>query len=119
MGLAAPQIGRSERVFYCACGTLEGTFVIDPRINSVSEECDVGEEGCLSIPGIILMTTRNREIQVGYTDIFGNRTTTTLTGISARIFQHELDHLDGKLFIDSLSREERLLIATELSKRPR
>jgi peptide deformylase len=109
VGLAAPQIGRSLQLVIIASRTndrypnapqMEATAMINPQIISHSAEIEKDWEGCLSVPMIRGLVPRYREIQVEYTDRQGDRQTTKLTDFVARIFQHEYDHLQGKVFLD-------------------
>lgn len=97
-GLAAPQIGVSKRVVVVDIG--EGLYeLINPEILSSSgQETDV--EGCLSIPGIIGDVTRATTVKVRYMDRNGKEKSITVKDMLARAMQHEIDHLDGILYID-------------------
>lgn len=96
IGLAAPQVGVLKRLFIM--GNRDKLFVcINPTLISGGESYrDL--EGCLSFPNLWLHVSRYKEIQVHYQDIQGNVVETTLDGIIARVYQHELDHLDGVCF---------------------
>ncbi len=96
-GLAAPQCGLNERVFVMGAED-DYLIVFNPEIVSSSDESIHMDEGCLSFPFLVLAITRPREIEVKYQDQFGGYITKTFSGISARIFQHELDHLNGITF---------------------
>lgn len=106
VGLAGPQVGVMERIFVWETDEEFGA-VIDPVITSVSEETDEGEEGCLSIPGLYFNVVRPVAIVVEGLDMDGDRLHMEVEGFRARVFQHEIDHLDGVLFIDRLSAEDR------------
>ncbi len=101
VGLAATQIGRSERFFVGKVGK-NGEFeiVINPKILKSSPKQKVFFEGCLSIPDIYGETTRPISVSVEYMDEKGEKVFKRLQGITAWIFQHEVDHLDGTLFMD-------------------
>ena len=101
IGLAAPQVGRSERVFVADVDGTPYVFV-NPEIVS-SEGLDRAEEGCLSIPEIFGDVNRPDWVHARALDRDGNPFEIEATGLLARCIQHELDHLDGKLFIDYLS----------------
>lgn len=108
IGLAAPQIGKSMRIFVVDVAPIvEGyppmTFV-NPEILS-SSGLGPYNEGCLSIPGISAEVMRPERIELRYTTLEGKTVEGVAEGIMARVIQHELDHLDGKLFIDYLSDE--------------
>ena len=99
VGLAAPQVGVSLRLFVVE---LEGkTYVlINPKITSTSRKKEICEEGCLSFPGKFLPVPRYEEVQIRFTDEYGKPGKIKAHGLLARAFQHELDHLDGILLID-------------------
>jgi peptide deformylase len=102
IGLAAPQVGRSERL---AVVDVEGKkfALINPEILATSGAPDKAEEGCLSIPDIYGDVVRPLEVTIRAIDEHGNPYEATGTELLGRCFQHEIDHLDGKLFIDYLS----------------
>lgn len=104
-GLAAPQIGADLRVF---CFNVEGEegYLINPRLES-SEGLQDGPEGCLSIPGLFVPTPRPGRAAVTGVDLDRQPVTVEGTGLLARCLVHELDHLDGHLFLDRLSPGER------------
>lgn len=101
IGLAAPQIGVSQRIIIYRLPEENAPFrvLIDPRIAQAKGE-QVGEEGCLSIPYLHGEVTRAREIVVKALDLQGRPVRRRATDLEARVIQHELDHLDGILFID-------------------
>ena len=101
IGLAAPQVGRGERVFVADVDGTPYVFV-NPEIVS-SEGSDRAEEGCLSIPEIFGDVSRPDWVRARGLDRDGNPFEVEASGLLARCIQHELDHLDGKLFIDYLS----------------
>jgi len=99
LGLAAPQIGQSLRLCVAKInGRL--TPLINPHITFRSKETDVMEEGCLSLPNIWLPVPRSTSIVVKYLNAKGQGQERKLEGMDARVVQHEVDHLDGKLIID-------------------
>jgi len=105
VGLAAPQVGINEQIFVVDTG--KDTFaVINPKIlkSSGSEEM---EEGCLSIPRVQVNIKRAKIVEVEFTDENNRKVRAKLSGLAARVFQHENDHLQGKLIIDYLSSAER------------
>jgi peptide deformylase len=125
VGLAAPQIGRSLQLVIIASRTndrypnapqMEATAMINPQIISHSAEIEKDWEGCLSVPMIRGLVPRYREIQVEYTDRQGDRQTTKLTDFVARIFQHEYDHLQGKVFLDRVETNLDLISEPEYYK---
>ena len=95
-GLAAPQIGVPLRVFVWDIDDALG-HLINPTLD-LSDEMQEGEEGCLSFPLLALRITRPEEIDVEYQDFNGVKRTAKYTGISARCFQHELDHMNGIVY---------------------
>lgn len=113
IGLAAPQIGCSVRVFaYDLTDHLPALglgVVINPEIEGLGSPV-VYEEGCLSIPDLWLQIERPESIGVTFRDESGDFREVELGGIAARLFQHEADHLDGKLIIDHFPRKERTRI---------
>ncbi|HUQ98036.1 MAG TPA: peptide deformylase [Gemmatimonadaceae bacterium] len=102
IGLAAPQVGRTERL---AVVDVEGKkyTLINPEIVSGSSAVDKDEEGCLSIPEIYGDVERPAMVTIRATDENGKGYEASADGLLGRCFQHEIDHLDGKLFIDYLS----------------
>ena len=111
VGIAAPQVGASDRIFIVAsrpnpryphAPEMEPIAMINPKILTRTNETIKGWEGCLSIPGIRGCVPRDRAIEVEYSDRYGKLHKQELTDFVARIFQHELDHLDGIVFLDRL-----------------
>ena len=103
VGLAANQIGISSR-FFVAEFDRKFYAIFNPEIVSVSKIQDVLEEGCLSVPGKSGEVLRSSEIVIRGYDKNGKRVKMRAWGHLARIFQHEVDHLDGRLFIDYIKR---------------
>jgi peptide deformylase len=101
VGLAAPQVGVLERIFVWEFEDEYGAFV-NPVITSRGRKQEEGEEGCLSLPGVVGMVDRASEVVVEGLDEYGNSQRVEATDWVARIFQHEIDHLDGVLFVDHL-----------------
>lgn len=98
-GLAAPQVGVERQIFVADAG--DGPFVvINPEIVEASSEQTVMEEGCLSLPKIRINIKRPSVIRVRYLDSNGRRVERVLSGLLARIFQHESDHLFARMLID-------------------
>ena len=115
IGLAAPQIGISFRVI--VVNTEHGLIpLINPEILE-SEGEDTGEEGCLSLPEVKVNVTRSSKMLVTGIDLDEKEVKFEASGLLARIFQHEIDHLEGKLIIDRLSRLKRNLIKSRSKKR--
>ncbi len=104
VGIAAPQIGESRRVIICRFEANEPgekiVAMVNPEITWFSEETSVEEEGCLSLPGVFRKIERPDAIQVTFQDEKGNQQTLKYQGFDARIVQHEVDHINGVLFID-------------------
>lgn len=98
VGLAAPQVGSSLRLCIIE---LESTryVLINPKITAKSKEKELCDEGCLSFPGQFLPVPRSCEVQVRYTNENGKPAKVKAKGLLARALQHEIDHLDGILFI--------------------
>ena len=126
VGIAAPQVSQSCRLFILAsrpsiryphAPKMNPTAVINPVILGRSAETAKDWEGCLSVPGLRGLIPRHLEIEVEYTNLEGDRLKQTLTGFVARIFQHELDHLNGLLFIDRLETTQDLYTEAEYLKR--
>lgn len=101
IGLAAPQLGVLQRVIVIAAEGMRPTGLVNPVIVK-SEGEQVGEEGCLSIPGLYGDVTRAEYVEVEALDRRGRMAVFELEGIHARVAQHEIDHLDGVLFIDKV-----------------
>ena len=105
-GLAAPQIGVSARVFSYNIDGVIG-HMVNPVIVERSEETQDGDEGCLSVPGIWAPTVRAMHVVVEGFDVDGKPLRLEGEGLMARCLQHEVDHLDGKVFLDRLTGEAR------------
>jgi peptide deformylase len=105
-GLAAPQIGVSARVFSYNIDGVIG-HLVNPRIAALSEEIQDGDEGCLSVPGIWAPTVRAMHAVVEGFDVHGEPLCLEGSGLMARCLQHEVDHLDGKVFLDRLKGDAR------------
>lgn len=106
VGLAAPQVGVPRRVFTFDSGEESGSYA-NPEIVWRSEETQEGEEGCLSIPGVYFPVTRAMSVKIRAQNLEGEQVEHDAEGFLARIFQHEIDHLDGVLFVDRLDAENR------------
>jgi len=101
IGLAAPQVGILQRIIVIAPEGMRPTALINPRVIKAEGQA-VGEEGCLSIPGLYGDVIRPSSVEVEALDRKGRRITFELKGLKARVVQHEIDHLDGILFIDKV-----------------
>lgn len=99
VGLAATQVGLEESFFVAKNGE-KFIKVINPKIQSYSKKSKVYFEGCLSVPNMWGEVNRHLGIKVSYQDETGKTVTESLRGVLAWIFQHEIDHLNGKLFSD-------------------
>jgi peptide deformylase len=106
VGLAAPQVGITRRLFTFDSGEESGSYV-NPEIVWRSEETQDGEEGCLSIPGVYFPVVRSMSVKVHAQNLQGDQVEHEAEGFLARIFQHEIDHLNGVLFVERLDRENR------------
>ncbi|HBC44488.1 MAG: Peptide deformylase [Parcubacteria group bacterium GW2011_GWC2_42_12] len=101
-GLAAPQIGKSIRL--AVINSKDGPIcLINPKITRKSWARELGQEGCLSIPGIFGQVKRHKKITVAYYNQAGKKIKQVAQGLMARVMQHEIDHLDGILFIDKMA----------------
>jgi peptide deformylase len=106
VGLAANQIGRLKRIFVAACEDEEYT-IVNPVIEEKSESTEKDMEGCLSIPETQVEVERSQAVTVSGKDPSGAPVRIRAEGLLARIFQHEIDHLDGILILDRTDRESR------------
>ena len=122
IGLAAPQIGVMKRIVVMDLAP-EGEapdpmVLINPEITHFGEQMQVTEEGCLSIPELYYEVERPNNVTVSYTDIDGNQVTKDAEGKLAVCIQHEIDHLDGKVFLDRLSPLKRQMAKKRFPPRP-
>ena len=101
VGLAAPQVGVLQRIVVVAPAGMKPTALINPVVVKAEGE-QIGQEGCLSIPGLYGDVKRAAYIEVEATDRKGRTYAYELEGMPARVVQHEIDHLDGVLFIDKV-----------------
>ena len=104
IGLAAPQVGVQKRFFVYDHGEGAGV-ILNPRIIESDGEWTF-EEGCLSIPDLTWEITRPKQIHLGGVDLDGNEVSIEADEIEARLFQHEIDHLDGILLVDHLDEDQ-------------
>jgi peptide deformylase len=122
IGLAAPQVGVLTRAFVADLGE-EGAraplFVINPELIERSAASSVAEEGCLSLPKQFGEVARADKVRLRYLDRAGDACEIEAEGLLARCLQHELDHLDGILFVDHLSALKRTMILRRLAKAKR
>ncbi len=123
VGLAAPQVGKLIRMFVFDDGEERSGARCNPVIVWQSEETTEAEEGCLSIPGTYFPVVRSTQVRVEARDVHGATVIEEAEGFLARIFQHEIDHLDGIMFIDRLAPElrkeaQRVLLDQDFGMRP-
>jgi peptide deformylase len=119
IGLAAPQVAINKQVIVVDCdpdnAATPPLILINPVIKQSSRDIEVGQEGCLSIPGVYLDVKRPGAIEVSFKDEHGRPHTIAATGLLSRAIQHEIDHLNGVLFVDRV--ENKLALNQELAKR--
>ena len=121
VGLAAPQIGALHRLIVLDCVKADGEaprplIMFNPEIVASSDTRNVYEEGCLSLPEQFAEVTRPAEVQVRWMDRDGNEQSEEMTGLWSTCVQHEIDHLNGKLFIDHLKPLKRQLMTRKMVK---
>lgn len=115
VGLAAPQVGVNLRaVVIDVDGTLRK--IINPKIVGNSNEEEIAEEGCLSIPMVYEKVKRPMTVKVKYTNEKGEEVLEEVDGLLARAFQHEIDHLNGVVFVDKISSVAKSLIGKKLAR---
>lgn len=124
IGLAAPQVGLSHRliVMDCVKGENEAPrpmVMFNPEVVASSEDTSVYEEGCLSLPELYADVTRPAEVEVRWIDPDGNEQQEVFADLWATCVQHEIDHLDGKLFIDYLKPLKRQMFTRKMVKMKR
>ena len=121
IGLAAPQIGVMHQLLVMDCvkegeGPARPMVMVNPTIIAASEEESTYEEGCLSIPEQYADVTRPAEVTVRWQDVTGAQQEERFDGLWATCVQHEIDHLNGKLFIDYLKPLKRQMITRKMQK---
>lgn len=121
IGLAAPQVGVMDRVLVMDCVKDEGArpdpmVLINPKVLWTSEARNVYEEGCLSIPEQYAEVERPAEVEVEWMELDGKTRREKFDALWATCVQHEMDHLDGKLFIDYLRPLKRQMITRKMQK---
>ncbi len=125
VGIAAPQVYESKRIFiilskpnprYPNAPELGPIAVINPEITEYSQEKEKDWEGCLSIPGIRGLVPRHKSVKVKYTTRDGVETENEFSDFVARIFQHELDHLDGVVFLDRMESSKEIITEREYQR---
>ena len=118
VGLAAPQVGVSQRIIVVDPHEdgVEPFALINPEILEASKETEKGEEGCLSIPGLRDLVERSKSVRVRGLSPEGEQREFDAEDLVARILQHEIDHVDGVLFIDRVSPLKRKLLLAKWQK---
>ncbi len=121
IGLAAPQVGVLDRLIVLDCVKEEGEkprplVMFNPVVTASSDEQNTYEEGCLSLPDLYAEVTRPKVVDVEWMDADGKAQAETFDGLWATCVQHEIDHLDGKLFIDYLKPLKRQLMTRKMVK---
>ena len=120
LGVSANQLGYSYRVFAMRGATKNESIVcFNPKIKDFSPEMNTMEEGCLSLPDVFARVVRPAHVAISYYNEDGEEEGQLASGMTARVFQHELDHLDGILFVDRLgefTRQRALAKATKIKK---
>lgn len=120
VGLAAPQIGINKRIFVLDAGAREEVknpiAMINPVITNIKKDLSTFEEGCLSFPGHYAELERPDEITIEYLDQNNKKKTLHAKDFTSRIIQHEMDHIEGILFVDYLSRLKRDVIIKKMKK---
>lgn len=117
IGLAGNQVGALLRIITVFYPETQGDLVvINPEIVIASEEQEIGEEGCLSIPEVYGKVERALRVLVRGIDLRGKEIEIEAEGLLARVFQHEIDHLNGILFVDRLHPAKRLLLGSKLKR---
>ncbi len=116
VGLAAPQIGLSIRLFVYDDGQDERGVVANPVLTDQEGE-QVSDEGCLSVPGLYYPTSRAMRVHLDGRDVRGNPISLVGEDLLARIFQHETDHTNGLLYLDRLGKHERKQAMAALRER--
>ncbi|MAY89760.1 MAG: peptide deformylase [Rickettsiales bacterium] len=119
IGLAAPQIGVKKRIVIIDLkedNKSKPITLINPKITKKSEEKFINEEGCLSVPEYFAEVERSQKIEYEWYDVDGIKKKSQSVGLLSVCIQHEIDHLDGILFIDHLSNLKRKLAIERLTK---
>lgn len=126
VGIAAPQLGHSWQIIIVAsrptsrypnAPEMAPLVMINPGFSIIDSQTDKDYEGCLSVPGIRALVPRYREIAVEYLNLAGEVCQLSLQGFPARVFQHEYDHLLGKVFLDRVEDSLDIIAESEFCKR--
>lgn len=115
IGLAAPQIGVSSKIIVIKENKKNQAF-LNPKFITKSKKQETDEEGCLSLPGLFLFIKRAENIRISCSNKEGKSIIIDASGLAARIFQHEIDHLQGKLIIDRITSLKKWKIRKELEQ---
>ncbi len=108
VGLAAPQLGISQRLLVYRIGSDAPLIaLVNPELEWHSDDAETLEEGCLSIPSVAVDVERPIHVRIRAKDEHGEERLVEASGLEARVIQHEMDHLDGVLMLDRASREDR------------
>jgi peptide deformylase len=122
IGLAAPQVGMTKRLIVALQMKdpddvdAEAMALVNPEVLERSKSTWEFEEGCLCIPGVVGKVVRPEEAVIRYQDLEGKQHTLKAGGMFARVLLHEIDHLDGRLFVDYFSSAQKSLIKPELKR---
>jgi len=125
VGIAAPQISESKQIIivasrptvrYPSAPFMPATVMINPSFEALSEVKEKAWEGCLSVPSIRALVPRYTRIKIHYLDEQGNKQTAELNDFVARVFQHEFDHLQGKVFLDCVESNQDIFAESEYLK---
>lgn len=116
IGLSANQVGLPYKMFVMKTADKGTVGFFNPKLTKASQDTDLMKEGCLSFPDIYLMIKRSKTIEFEYQDSDGEKHTLVLDGLAARCVQHEIDHLNGVIF---LQRASRLKLERALKARPK
>jgi peptide deformylase len=108
IAISAPQVSYSVPLFVTKCAEIP--VVISPKILQRDTEMETELEGCLSFPNVFVPISRPKEIEVAFVDASGRPRSMFLTGIPARVFQHEFDHLEGRLISDYAENKKRVTV---------
>jgi peptide deformylase len=120
VGLAAPQLGISQRLLVYRVGPDAPVIALaNPEIEWASKDEEYLDEGCLSIPGILVDVERPVHVRVRARDEHGEERVVEASGLEARVIQHEMDHLDGVLILERTSRDQRKRALKELREADR